>query len=538
MNIIDLLEKKSAGASANYLENPFIDYNGRRLEYADILERCGKIASAIEGYGFVRGAVVALVCYNHINFILYFTACLKAGVVPLIINSKYSFDEFQAVIKAAEVKAVITDNIYVFNGILAFDGIGLAVINPEIPPKISFISEGSDGARHRLYSDILSDGTLFMLITSASGGRPKIVKKNAAALKYQADNLYPLIRCHNTATRYFTNVPPSHSYGLEFAVLGSIYNGVPLFIRDFNFSGDALSEIAYNSITHMFSIPPFILNLTDYKIASGIGFDSLEMVISAGMPLLAGLSEKFYGAFGFNIASVYGITEAGCVSFNLSHKNDPDACASINNDVGGPLSGNEVLVLSGNGCVMPAASADLDSKLTPNDTDALAGNIGRIVVRKKIPDGGYYKLGVSPDDEYLLKWRAGFCEFETDDSGYIDSRGALHLIARSSAFVNIGGSKVNTQDIEAFLRSMRLFEDVLVFGTKDDYLGEKIAAALVVNDKFSMNGAQVRALCVDKLPFIKVPREVYILKKPFPRTASGKIRFDKVMELIRNERAG
>ncbi len=542
MDIVGLLHKHSDKNNAGAV-GAFIDYNGMRLGYADILKRSAALAETVEDYGLCEGAVCALICFNHINFILFFIACQKARTVPLVINSKCGGDELQSIIKASEVKTIITDNIYSFEGILAADGSKINVINPEIkktdnaPPRGAILNNSTFGdschAAQKmpavLYSDALNDGTLFMLITSASGGRPKIVKKSGAALSYQAEKLYPRI-LSGPQTRYFTNVPPSHSYGLEFAVFGAIYNGVPLFIRDFNFSGDALEELALNSITHIFSVPPFLLNLAGYKLSSGITFNSLEAAISAGMPLLPGLAAKFYGAFNFNIASVYGITEAGCVSFKDAGKHLPQEGASVNNDVGYALCGNEILVLGDDDAPRPACITSVEETLVEGDSDPLRVNIGRIIVRKKIPDGGYYKLN---DAAAAAKWRRGFCEFETDDCGYIDSRGALHLLTRSSAFINVGGSKINAVDIEAYLRSTKLFKDVIVFGQKDGYMGEKIAAAVVVGDDFKLSGEQVRGLCSEKLPLIKVPRDIYILKQPFPRTASGKIRFDKVIEIIK-----
>ncbi len=548
MDLIGLLQKHSIKNNAGH-DAAFIDYNGTRLSHADILKRSTILAESLESYGLSNGAVCALICFNHINFILFFTACLKTRVVPVIINPKYGVEELQSIISASEVKTIITDNIYAFDGVLAMDGSEINIINPEIkkssaaplPADCDMQQPSRDNSRSTLqdrvcalYGDALNDGTLFMLITSASGGRPKIVKKSSAALSYQAEKLYPRI-LSGPETRYFTNVPPSHSYGLEFAVFASIYNGVPLFIRDFNFSSDALEEISLNSITHIFSVPPFLLNLVNYKNSSGTDFDSLEMAVSAGMPLLPGLAAKFHAAFNFNIASVYGITEAGCVSFNDAGKHSPhQERASVNNDVGRPLDGNEIFVLDDCGAALHASNANIEKTLIEGDSDPLRANIGRIVLRKKIPDGGYYKLC---DAAAAAKWRLGFCELETDDSGYIDSRGVLHLLTRSSAFINIGGAKINAVDIETFLRSTQLFKDVIVFGQKDDYMGEKITAAIVVGDDFKLSGEQVRALCGEKLPLIKVPRDIYILRQPFPRTATGKIRFDKVIEIIKSSMA-
>ncbi|HOD40079.1 MAG TPA: class I adenylate-forming enzyme family protein [Candidatus Wallbacteria bacterium] len=518
MDICGLLEKYGSQKGPAV----FIDYNGLKITYTDIISRSYRVSRELEHAGLKRGAVCALVCYNNINFILYFAACLKAGIIPIIINPKYGNDELQSLIDISEVKTIITDNAFAFSESSPMaDGRKINIITP----GLETILTQNGGC---LYSDSLNDGTLFMLVTSASGGRPKIVKKNSAALSYQAEKLYPRIMSVND-TRYMANVPASHSYGLEFALFGSIYNGAPLYLRDFGFSSDVMDEIAFNEITHIFTIPPFILNLVNYKLSSGIGFDRLEMVVSAGMPLMSGLSEKFFCAFNFNIASVYGITEVGCVSFNPGRRSSAENCAAINNDVGFALEGNAITVIDDAGAAVRAVTHDVHGRLKEGDSDSIRENIGRVIIRKKIPDGGYYKFNC-PEGE--AKWRLGGTELETDDSGYIDPSGALHLLARSSAFVNIGGVKVNSSDVEAFLRSTGLFKDVLVFGRKDALLGEKLAAAMVVDEGSNANEDEIRGLCAKKLPPVKVPRDIYILKSPFPRTSTGKIRFDKVLKMV------
>lgn len=518
MDICGLLEKHHTQKGSAV----FIDYNGIKTVYGDILSRAYRLGGDLEEAGLKKGAVCALICYNNINFILYFTACLKSGIVPIVINPKYSSDEIQSLINVSEVKTIITDNAYAFSESSPMaDGRRINVITPGLETIIT----QQDGG---LYSDSLNDGTLFMLVTSASGGRPKIVKKNAASLSYQAEKLYPRIISDNR-TRYLANVPASHSYGLEFALFGSIYNGVPLYLRDFGFSSDIMDEIAFNEITHIFSIPPFILNLVNYKLSSGIGFDRLEMVVSAGMPLMSGLSRKFFDAFNFNIASVYGITEVGCVSFNGSCRSISGRAAAVNNDVGAALEGNAIKVIDDAGTAVKAVDKSVHDRIIEGDSDLIVENIGRVIIRKKIPDGGYYKFNY-PDGGQ--KWRLGNTELETDDSGYIDPDGALHLLARSSSFVNVGGIKVNSSDVEAFLRSTGFFKDVLVFGRKDAFLGEKLAAAMVVDEGAQASEDEIRGLCMQKLPAVKVPRDIYILKSPFPRTSTGKIRFDQVLKMV------
>jgi|GEM_PF-4847542 len=500
----------------------FIDYAGRSLSCDQLCQTIDQLSMNLHAFSFTPGAVVGLICYDHISFLQYFLACQKKSIIPIILNPKYSADETNSIIKISEIKTILTDRLEcVCEKLAQFQG-GLSFIDPGRPAD-------AQNASNKLYSDTLHDGTLFMLITSGTGGKPKIVKKNQPALAYQASNLYPMIQLDGIENIYYTNVPASHSYGLEFPVFSALYNNARLYIRDFAFSADALDEIATISATHVFSVPPFISGLVNYKNESGRGYDSLKMVVSAGMKLLPGLASKFFNAFGYNICSVYGITEIGCASFKrLTHG---ETAPTINNDVGTPIGENEISIFGEDMQMLPKLDCERNQNLSEDSSDAIKDFIGRIRLKKKIPDGGYYKLA---HKEYETKWRENNTLFETDDSGYIAPDGSLHILARSSSFINIGGTKINSGDIENALRATGLFKEILVFGQPDAVLGEKIAAAISVESDFNMDEDEIREICRQKLPPIKVPREICIFKKPFPKTSTGKVRFDEVLKLFQN----
>jgi len=220
-------------------------------------------------------------------------------------------------------------------------------------------------------------------------------------------------------------------------------------------------------------------------------------------------SENFFNTFGFNISSVYGITEVGCVAF----KNAPrsDSTMYTDNNVGRPIYGNEITVLDETG-----KHVDI-------------GKSGRVFLKKAMPDGGYY--GQLPAGS-VNKFSANNKVFATDDIGYIDESGSLHLLGREAAYINVGGEKINSFDVETSLKELNLFKEVLVFSKKDSLLGEKIAAAVVIDENNDISEDKIRELCKTIMTAIKIPREISILKKPFPKTATGKIRFDEVMREI------
>lgn len=482
----------------------FIKYDCSEMSYGELFKQISAASEKIRQIGYPAGGICGLMVSNPLNFLILFFALMQAGCIPILFNKKTGAGDNQKIISESFIKSIITDTIFGLDeGFKTSEGNELKFICPDIETRVYDPDD--------LVHETISDGTLFMLITSGTGGMQKLVKKTANHIDYQSEFLLPQIAVTSDANplKYYVNVPLWHSYGLEFGILGAIYNDAQLFLSDFNFSEESMRDIDFNRITHLFTVPPFISALTGYKKDKAAKFDCLDMVISAGMRIPHKTAENFFKTFGFNISSVYGITEVGCVAF----KNAPrsDKAAYIDNNVGTPIYGNEIIILDENG------------------TPAESGKSGRVFLKKALPDGGYY--GKMPAGS-VNKFSENNKIFATDDIGYIDGSGSLHLLGREAAYINVGGEKINSFDVETLLKEMNLFKEVLVFGKKDGLLGEKIAAAVVIDESNDLSEDKIRELCKTTMTAIKIPREISIFKKPFPKTATGKIRFDEVMREI------
>lgn len=69
--------------------------------------------------------------------------------------------------------------------------------------------------------------------------------------------------------------------------------------------------------------------------------------------------------------------------------------------------------------------------------------------------------------------------FSTDDIGWLDERGYLHIVGRQSDKIITGGENVFPAEVEAAILATGLVQDVGVIGVSDRQWGEAIAAAYV-----------------------------------------------------------
>jgi o-succinylbenzoate---CoA ligase len=148
--------------------------------------------------------------------------------------------------------------------------------------------------------------------------------------------------------------------------------------------------------------------------------------------------------------------------------------------------------------------------------EILAG--GQIAVRSHSLALGYYP------DRFTRK------TFLTDDIGYFDAGGYLHIVGRSSQKIITGGENVFPAEVEAAIRSSGLVADVYVLGMPDREWGEAIVAVYVpVNGEVSDRMIQAS---VQMLSRYKQPKR-WVAVQALPRNAQGKVRDAAVRELLR-----
>ncbi len=164
---------------------------------------------------------------------------------------------------------------------------------------------------------------------------------------------------------------------------------------------------------------------------------------------------------------------------------------------------------TGSGRVLPHAAIAI---LSPTGDRLPANQVGQVTVQAESLAWGYY-----PDLPF-----AG--QFITDDLGYLDADGYLHIVGRSSHKIITGGENVFPEEVEAIARTVpglaeRLL-DICVVGVPDDDWGEAVTA-LVVTEGL-LREADLKAAIAPHLSRYKQPKH-WLAVPHLPRNAQGKI---------------
>lgn len=232
-----------------------------------------------------------------------------------------------------------------------------------------------------------------------------------------------------------------------------------------------------------------------------------EGILLGGGPAWPGLLEMGRSRR-LPLALTYGMTETASQVATLQ----PREFLEGNNSSGRVLPHSKIIITDASGCPVKP------------------GEIGKLTIRAKSLMRGYYG-----DFEWN---QPSLGELVTDDYGYFDEAGYLHILGRGSQMMISGGEKVFPAEVEAVLRESPGIEDVCVLGVADDDWGEVVVALYVParpesSDEIIMEG---RSRLSHQLASYKHPK-CWLAIERIPRNSRGKIDQVQVQRLVSTLRA-
>lgn len=121
-------------------------------------------------------------------------------------------------------------------------------------------------------------------------------------------------------------------------------------------------------------------------------------------------------------------------------------------------------------------------------------------------------------------------KFFTDDLGYFNDQGDLHIVGRLSRKIISGGENIFPEEIEEALLGTGMVKDAMVFGQLHPDWGQVITAVVVPSVKpFSLTA--LKTILKNQLSAFKQPKQWYVLST-VPRTPQGKIDQSQVRQAI------
>jgi long-chain acyl-CoA synthetase len=263
---------------------------------------------------------------------------------------------------------------------------------------------------------------------------------------------------------------------------------VPEFNRN-----NVLETLERERITVFPAVPVMLDVLSRTYTDKPKNLTSLRLVISAGAPLKEHTFQKFHEKFSIYPRQLYGSTETGVIAINLC---SIDEIERRFNSVGRPVKNVIVKVFDEEGGEMPA------------------GAEGELAVKSPSMTSGYY--GLPQETERVF--RNGY--YFTGDLGVIDPAGYIYIKGRKKFLINVGGFKVDPEEVENLLSKHPDVLESAVLGITDRDGNERVKAVVVARRRIPVR--EILEFCSEKIAEYKLP-SIVEFRSELPRSPAGKI---------------
>ncbi len=473
--------------------------HGVDVTYGELGDHVNRAGNALVGLGLSRGDRVLMVVKDDPAFYYVFWGAIKAGLVPVPLNTLLRAKDYEFIVADSEAAAVVWSPEY----------------DAELVPALDAVD---GGPAHRIRTE--GDGlTLAALLAEASTElepAPTSAQEDCFWLYSSGSTGNPKGAIH----RHRDMVVTSQRYGVE--TLGAreddvffsaaklffaygLGNGMtfPLWVggRAVLFDGRPTPETTFEVIGR-FS-PTLYFGVPTLYAAQLAAFDdlapdtsSVRMCVSAGEALPPDILTRWKDRTGLDILDGIGSTEL----LHIFISNRPDDIKPGSS--GKPVPGYTARVVDEDGSELPP------------------GEGGRLLVHGLSAARAYWN---NPDKTAATM--LGDDWLDTGDTYVRDADGYFSYQGRSDDMLKVGGIWTSPFEIEAKLMEHRLVLEAAVIGRRDDADLVKPAAFVVLTDPSAAGDdleAELRALCKQGLAPYKYPRWIEFVAE-LPKTATGKI---------------
>jgi len=334
-----------------------------------------------------------------------------------------------------------------------------------------------------------ADSGDLLLQSSGTMGVPKIVRRSGQSVDRAAEVIAEAVGFGPDDSVLMT-VPLTHSYGLEHGLLAPLWAGSCIVLTNGLEMPAIVPEFCSGAITILPGVP------SSFEMLSGLADPILKMpalhtAYSAGAPLPNAVFEAFYRRFGVRVGQLYGASEIGSVTFNKPTADfDPAS-------VGQPMRDVSVRIL------------DVDNLKKNLDQ----GQEGIVAVRASSMFSGY----LNGSDELIEG------HFITGDLGRLDRHNRLYITGRIKLLIDVGGLKVNPQEVEAVLQSHPAVGTCVVVPIAQSETVYRLKAVITPRDpSVAVPIDELRILARSQLSGYKIPRW-FEVRSSVPRSPAGKI---------------
>lgn len=443
-----------------------VHFHGRDHSYAEWDAAADRFARGLLAAGVRRGDRVVLLLPPIPDYLFCYLGAARIGAITAGISTRYRRQEVGEILANADPRLVLTvgssdgvdfpalvdsvcDAAPSLERVVRFDGTG-----PDTLAALVAAGAGADLAAAE--AAVRPDDPIAIVYTSGTTGTPKGAVYDSAAM---------IALTELFSTRLAAPPPPGEPNlwpGMSLTHVGFMVRvhiqlafASTLVLHERFDARWCLEQLQRLRPARLGGFPPVLVMLMRAPEFAGRDWSFVRSVTFGGAPLAPHLVEEIRAKLGVEVFSGYSCTETAIISATLP-SDPPERRAG---SVGRPTPGVAVRIV------------DPDRRPLP------ANQPGRIAVKSPASMRGYWRrpeeTARALDDEGWLY---------TEDIGFLDEHGYLHLIGREKEMYFRAAFNVYPGEVEDVLQRHPKVAQAAVLGVPDDVLGQKGWAFVVPTD--------------------------------------------------------
>ena len=524
-SLVELLEE----SFAKFADRKAFICMDKSISYRELDEMSRALGAFLQSKGMPKGARVALMMPNVLQYPVATAAVLRAGYSVVNVNPLYTPRELEHQLKDSGAEAIIvlenfagtvqqvlgkTSVKHVIVGsmgdLLGFKGVIVNLVVRKvkkmvpawsIPRAIAFNDALAAGRGMKLDKPKLTpDDVAFLQYTGGTTGVSKgatLLHRNIVANILQNDAwLQPAVKKPPQVDQLFIvcALPLYHIFALTACfMLAMRAGGVNLLIpnpRDMPGFIKELQKYQVNSFPAVNTLYNGLLNTPGFD---KLDFSKLKTSFGGGMATQKPVAEKWLAVTGCALSEGYGLSEtAPTLTCN------PADTDKFSGSIGLPVPSTYLSIRDDDGKELPL------------------GEAGEICAKGPQVMAGYWNR---PDETAKVMTADGY--FRTGDIGVMDERGYTKIVDRKKDMILVSGFNVYPNEIEEVIAGHAGVLECAVIGVPDAKSGEAVKAFIVRKDP-ALTAEEVVKYCGTQLTGYKVPKQIEF-RTELPKTNVGKI---------------